>query len=175
MINYRITLHLFYIHSNKSFEDEDGNDNFIDEQKLTEEELDIFMKDFTFDSVLPRYMKYAQSITNLLSSGNTIRITENSPFDIDYDDNGILQFSITLERERTIEDIKRDILLECFEENIYEGRVGNECIVPTRQKYPVKYYNPEALIPLQYSMEYIELGKIDCRSNYNIYIQKLKF
>lgn len=173
MSSYRITLQLFYVHSDKSFEDEDGNDNFIDEPKLTSEEVDIFMKDFAFESVLPRYMKYAQNITTLLSSANNIRITENSPFDIDYEDGGILQFCLSLERERKIEDIKRDILMEDFESNIYQGKIGNECIVHTREKYPVKYYTPNESIQFKYSMEYLELGKIDCRSSYNIYIERI--
>ena len=170
---YRITLQLFYVHSDKSFEDESGNDNFIDEPKLSLEELDIFMNGFAPFSIIPRYMRFVQTIADILTKTNNIRVIENYPFDIEYKDNGIMEFSILLERERKIEDMKKDILTEDFENGMYEGPIGNECNVPTRQKYPVKYYNPEAIIQFHYSMEYLELGKIDCRAGHCIYIQKI--
>lgn len=170
---YRIKLQLFYVHSDRSFEDEHGNDNFIDETKLSIEELDTYMNSFTENSVIPRYMRYAQKITDILTKTNNYRNVENYPFDIEYKDNGILEFSTILERERTTEDIKREILMDTFEDELYEGKIGNEYIVPTRQKYPVKYYNPEATIQFRYSMEYLELGKIDCRAGHCIYVQKI--
>jgi hypothetical protein len=172
-LKYRITLHLYYVHSDKSFEDERGNDNFIDEPKLSLEELDVFMKDFAPHSIIPRYMQYAQNIADIITKPNTIRMVENYPFDMDYDDNGILKFSVMIERERTTDNLKRAILEELFEDGMYEGPIGNECNVPTREKYPVKHWNPEAVIQFKYSLEYFELGKIDCRSSHCIDIRRM--
>lgn len=169
VFSYKITLNLFYIHKENSFDSDDGS--AIEEPQLTLEEVDEFMKGSLPDNSI-RYIVYAQNVAHLLTYGNDIEIADIEPFEIEYTDGGILTFCIDLSYEEDIQTIYKTILLASFEDGMMEGMIGNECIVPSRNKYPIKLKHDKLNIPI-HTIDHYELGYIDCRENYTIRVEKI--
>jgi hypothetical protein len=167
---YRITLNLFFIHKENSFESCGSNTN--DESALNSDEIDKFMKGNMPRFEEPRYLYYAQSVAYGLTCGNNLDIADDQPFDIDYEEGGILKFTIELCHEETLEDLKRKILMDSFEDTMMEGELGNECLVPSREKHPIKIEIDSNMIPI-HCIDYYELGHIDCRESHAIRVEKI--
>jgi hypothetical protein len=170
MTCYQITLNLFYVHKENSFSSNDSGQP--DEPELSPEEVDIFMKGNMPRSDEPRYLYYAQSVAYTLTCGNRTLSEEDELFDIEYEDGGILKFVIQLDYEETDDTLKRTILLDSFEDSMMEGELGNECLVSSREKHPIKIVN-NSNNPSIYCMDYYELGHIDCRANHCIQVKKI--
>lgn len=167
---YQITLNLFYVHKENSFlSDESGH---VDETSLSPEEVDGFMKGNMPRSDEPRYLYYAQSVSYTLTCGNRTISEEDELYDIEYEDGGILKFIIQLDHEEKEEILKQKILMDSFEDSMMEGELGNECIVPSREKHPIKLVNDLNQLPV-YCMDHYELGYIDCRANHCIQVKKI--
>lgn len=167
---YRITLNLFYVHKENSFGSYGSNSN--DEPALSPEEIDEFMKGNMPRFEEPRYLYYAQSVAYNLTCGNNLELADDQPFDIDYEDGGILKFTIELCHEETVENLHRKILMDSFEDTMMEGELGNECLVSSREKHPIKIEIDSQSIPI-FCMDYYELGHIDCRESKSIDVKKI--
>ncbi len=170
VFSYRITLHLFYVHNENSFESIDEPDS--SEPGLSSEEVDIFMNGNISYFTEPRYVYYARTISYSLICGNNPQIADEEPFDIEYEDGGILKFTIELPYEKPIVKIKNSILMNSFEDTMIEGEIGNECIVRSREKHPIKIELNLNSIPI-HCMDYYKLGHIDCRANDSIFVEKI--
>jgi len=168
--SYRITLNLFYVHNDTSFDSNDSLNN--EEPALTLKEINLFMNDLMDNCEEPRYFHYARSVSYTLTCGNDTDIAETDPFDVEYEDDGILKFSIDLTYEESIDNIKKKILMDSFEDSMMEGKLGNQCLVPSRNKYPIKIDFGVNNSPI-YCLDYYELGYIDCRANYAIHVEKI--
>jgi hypothetical protein len=166
---YRITLNLFYVHKENSFL---SNDSVSDEPGLSPEEVDEFMKGNMPRFEEPRFLYYAQSVAYNLIGGNDPEIADDQPFDIDYEDGGILKFTIELPSQQSVSDIFRTILMTSFEDTMMEGELGNECLVPSREKHPIKIEVNSSVSPF-HCMDYYELGHIDCRAGHTIRVEKI--
>ena len=167
---YEIVLHLFYIHKENSFIS--NGTNTPDEPQLSPEEIDEFMKGNMPRFEEPRYLYYAQSVATTLTCGNDLDLADDQPFDIEYEDGGILKFFITLDYQETEENLKRKILMDSFEDTMMEGELGNECLVSSREKHPIKIEIDSRSLPI-YCMDYYEIGHIDCRENRCIHVKEI--
>jgi hypothetical protein len=170
VFSYRITLHLFYVHKENSFSSNVSNST--DEPELSQSEVDEFMKGYMPRFEESRYLYYAQSVANFLIEDNNPELVEDQPFDIEYEDDGILKFTIQLLHEEPIDKIHRKILMASFEDTMMEGELGNECLVSSREKHPIKIEIDSKMLPV-YCMDYYELGHIDCRANHTINVEKI--
>ena len=89
--------------------------------------------------------------------------------DFVYQDGGVISFTFTHIQEKgkkiTPSKIKEEILMDSFEDGIYEGTPGNEAIVALNYKYKDKY-EPSGYI-------HGELGVIDCRKKKYIKVVRL--
>ena len=88
--------------------------------------------------------------------------------DFVYQDGGIISFTFTQregDKKLTPSEIKEEILMDSFEDGIYEGTPGNEAVVAVNFKYKDKF-EPSGYI-------HGELGVIDCRKKKCITVVRL--
>ncbi len=123
-------------------------------------------KEFDIDTFMLRnhnYEAYAVAVMFGFIDDNRELLT-----DFVYQDGGIISFTF-IQREEDIElspsEIKEEILMDSFEDGIYEGTPGNEAIVALNSKYKDKY-EPSGYI-------HGELGVIDCRKKECIKVVRL--
>jgi hypothetical protein len=119
------------------------------EPDLSESEIDVFMNEpFMFEynpegsegSKLPRYHFYAQSVAGFLYLN--VKGSENKIWDIQYAPGGKLSFKIELSG-KNVEQQGFDLADNLYEYGLgkeggwspYEGGIGNEFVIPSRNKY----------------------------------------
>jgi hypothetical protein len=113
-------------------------------------------KEFDMDTFMLRnfnYEKYAVAVMFGFIDDERELLT-----DFVYQDDGIISFTFTQrkgDKKLTPSKIKEEILMDSFEDGIYEGTPGDEAIVALNSKYKDKY-EPSGYI-------HQELGVIDCR------------
>jgi hypothetical protein len=123
-------------------------------------------KEFDMDTFMLRnfnYEKYAVTVMFGLIDGERELLT-----DFVYQDGGIISFTFTQregDKKLTPSEIKEEILMDSFEDGIYEGTPGNEAVVAVNFKYKDKF-EPSGYI-------HGELGVIDCRKKKCITVVRL--
>jgi hypothetical protein len=150
---FKVVLDLYFVHNPELLCDEN-----IDEPELSDEEMDEFMKSPDMYRSRSRYIYYAKSIIDSLTSFSYAHDTEST---ISYEDGGRLTFTFKYADNDLLdpEDVERNILYDSFEDGMMEGDLGNEILVPSRKKYKI---SPED--ESEDAKDYIELGHIECRN-----------
>jgi hypothetical protein len=169
------------------------------EPDLSETEVDVFMNEAFMaefegskDLKLPRYYWYAQSVAGFLYLN--VKGSENKISDIQYAPGGKLSFIIELSG-KNVEQQGFDLADNLYEYGLgkeggwspYEGGIGNEFVIPSRNKYREMEWeessssedDEENEYPDSESSEeieegdYLPIGHIDFRDQDRIRVTKL--
>jgi hypothetical protein len=155
---FKVVLDLYFVYNPETLYDEN-----MDEPDLSEEELDEFMKSPDMYRSRPRYVYYAKSIIDSLTSFSYAHDTEST---ISYEDGGRLTFTFKYADKELLdpEDVERNILYDSFEDGMMEGELGNEILVPSRKKYKIASSDESE------TEEHVEFGHIECRNSDCIHV-----
>jgi hypothetical protein len=171
------------------------------EPDLSIEEVDVFMNEpfmsefeGSKDLKLPRYYWYAKSVAGFLYLN--VKGSENKIWDIQYAPGGKLSFVIELSG-KNVEQQGFDLADNLYEYGLgkeggwspYEGGIGNEFVIPSRNKYREMEWeesssseeeseddNDDSESESEEEIEegdYLPIGHIDFREEHRIRITKL--